>query len=567
MLSSLHEALQFHSQKRPDEVAFVFLANGEDPDKPMTYRELDQAARSRAAAILSDSARDARVILACPPGLEFVRALLGCMYAGVVAVPVQVPSRLQSLERLRKIADDAGTSMVFTPAETRDDLLESFGDSPLLDGLTLISTDVPAAPPLPSPRPSDLALLQYTSGSTGDPKGVMITHANFISNVLETDRTWPFRSDATFVSWLPHIHDMGMMFGIVAPLYAGAPSYLMTPQSFIRRPGRWLEAISRFRGTHAAAPSFGYELCVTDACRNGIGDLDLSSWQAAGNGAEPVRWTVIQSFIQTFRPAGFRARAMSPGYGLAENTLKVTASPHDREPAALWVCPLALGEGRVKALDEKSESAVPLVGCGVSVAGTEVRVVDPVTRMPCPPDSVGEIWISGPCVARGYWGRSAETREVFHARIEGQAGEFLRTGDLGFLYQGELYISGRLKDLIIRNGRNFYPHDIEMSVEAADGGLHPNCAAAFSVDDGTVERLIVVVEASGSVLRITGAQTLVKRVCESVYDRQRLIVDDVVLVRRGAIPRTSSGKVQRRACRKQYLNDSLNSTALAGRKA
>ncbi|WP_241562224.1 fatty acyl-AMP ligase [Streptomyces hoynatensis] len=585
-MQTLPEALRLRSARHPDTIAYTFLAEGEEPAGALTYRQLDEdagrvAAALRAAGVPGPGRGASAVVLMYPPGLDFVRGLLGSMYAGVPAAPVPVPRRLLGIERLRRTAEDAGARVVLTTAAARAELLARFGDSPLLEGLTLLAGDELAhlAPgdwrePLPAPR--DVALLQYTSGSTGHPKGVMVTHANFLSNVRETDLLWPCAPAGTFVSWLPHFHDMGMLFGIVLPLWAGAPAYLMAPDAFIRRPGRWLEAMSRFRGTHAAAPSFAYELCVREARRLGLPPgLDLSSWRVAANGAEPVRWPVIEDFSRVFAPAGFRPEAMCPGYGLAENTLKATGSPGDRRPVVLRLAVEALNEDRVEPATGPGTRQVELVGNGVAVGETTLRIVDPLTREPCPPGRVGEIWVAGPCVAAGYWGKERETEETFRATLAdpaaGAAGDaaprtFLRTGDLGFLHEGELFVTGRLKDVIVRKGRNFYPQDIELSAERADPGLRPNCAAAFSVDDGTFERLVVVVEADGRVVRETGVAALCERIREAVFEGQRLDVEDVVVVRRGSVPKTSSGKVQRRACRERYLAGELAPAAPGGER-
>jgi len=434
-----------------------------------------------------------------------------------------------------------------------------------LAGLTLVDVGSLERPPAgewtgPEVGPDDIALLQYTSGSTGNPKGVRVTHANFRANVAETDQLWPCRPDSAVVNWLPLFHDMGMLFGVVLPLWAGIPAYLMAPEAFIRRPARWLEAVSRFRGSHTAAPSFAYELCVRDATDNGTsGGLDLSSLRVAANGAEPVRWTTVRAFAETFAAAGFRSRAMCPGYGLAENTLKVTGSPEDREPTVLRLSAEALREGRVEhAPDSPADilgHVVDAVGCGTTVGATAVRIADPGTTAALPDDTVGEIWVNGPCVADGYHGRPEESAETFGARLAGaeDRGTWLRTGDLGFVHAGELFVTGRLKDVIIRKGRNHYPQDIEVSAESADAALRPNCAAAFSVDDGSAERLVLVVEADGRALRDGGPVGLRERVRDAVLDGQRLAPDEILLVRRGALPKTSSGKVQRRETRRRYL--------------
>ncbi|MER5794526.1 fatty acyl-AMP ligase [Streptomyces sp. NPDC001980] len=567
---TLPDALRLRSEKQPDETAYVFLRNGEEPHESLTYRELHEAARLRAAEFAAAGLSGGNAVLLYPSGLEFVRTLLGCMYGRVAGAPAQVPRRRDEVLRLRRIADDAGTSTVLTTAEVVRELRERFGDLPALAGLTLLATDAtahdPAVPdgdygtPTP-PAPADTALLQYTSGSTGDPKGVVVSHANFLANVVETDELWPSEPHGTVVNWLPLFHDMGMLFGVVLPLWAGVPSYLMAPDAFIRRPARWLEAIARFRGTHAAAPSFAYELCARAAAEGRTGGVgDLSSWRVAANGAEPVRWGTIRSFTDAFAPYGFDSRAMCPGYGLAENTLKATGTRQDRAPGVLWLSAEALRDGVAEPVGESAEGSVPVVSSGGTVARTRVRIVDPVTRQDLAEGRVGEIWVSGPCVAGGYLGRPEASEHTFRARLaqdDGSGATHLRTGDLGFLYGGELHVTGRLKDVIIRKGRNHYPQDIELSVERAAPGLHPNCAAAFACDDGDRERLVVVVEADGRVLNSVGLEGLCRRVGDAVREAHRITPDDVLVVRRGMLPKTSSGKVQRRACKKRYEDGEL----------
>ncbi|MER7842431.1 fatty acyl-AMP ligase [Kitasatospora sp. NPDC096077] len=588
-LPSLPEVLARRSAEQPDALAYAFLHNGEEIAETLTYRELDVRARAVAARLAALGQGGRSVVLLHPSGPGFVADLLGCMYAGVAAAPVQVPSRARGLARLRRIADDAGTSVLLTTAEVKRDLEDRFGALPELAGLTLHDPDslaaaaerrAPGAAADWRPGPigaEETALLQYTSGSTGTPKGVRVTHANFGGNVDETDRLWPCRGDARVVNWLPLFHDMGMLFGVVLPLWAGIPSYLMTPDAFIRRPARWLEAISRFGGTHAAAPSFAYELCARAVAEGGLPPgLDLSSWRVAANGAEPVRWQTISAFTAALAPAGFRPEAMCPGYGLAENTLKATGSPEDRLPTVLWLSAEELRAGRavevpdvpapadVVPADVVLADVVPSIGCGGPVGDSLVRIVDPDTRATRPDGEVGEIWVSGPCVAAGYHGRAEESERTFRARRADrtESRSWLRTGDLGFRHRGELFITGRIKDVVIRQGRNFYPQDIELSAENADPGLHPNCAAAFSADDGTRERLVLVVEADGRTLR-GGGEDLRGRIHRAVHEGQRLEPDEIVLVRRGSLPRTSSGKVQRRETLRRYLDGEFGAAGAA----
>lgn len=562
---TLADALRLRGEKQPDQTAYVFLLNGEDPHETLTYGRLHSDARMRAAAFAAEGLSGDSAVLLYPSGLEFVRTLLGCMYARMASAPVQVPRRREEVERLRRIADDAGTSTVLTTAEVAREMRERFGDMAELSGLTLIATDAlrydPDAVGPTLPGPEDIALLQYTSGSTGDPKGVMVSHANFLANVVETDELWPCEPGGTVVNWLPLFHDMGMLFGVVMPLWAGIPSYLMAPESFIRRPARWLEALARFGGTHAAAPSFAYELCVRAAAEGKTAAVgDLSRWRVAANGAEPVRWTTLRAFTDAFAPHGFDPRAMCPGYGLAENTLKATGSRQDQEPTVLWLSAEALRNGTAQPVGDGAADAVPLVGSGSVVGRTRVGIVDPATHRLLVDGQVGEIWINGPCVAQGYHGRAEATEETFQARVtnpELSGIPQLRTGDLGFLHDGELFVTGRLKDVIIRKGRNHYPQDIELSAELAIPGAHPNCAAAFSSEDGERERLVVLVEADGRLLNSLGAEEICRRVHEAVRERNRITPDDVLVVRRGTVPKTSSGKVQRRACKRRYENGDL----------
>jgi long-chain fatty acid adenylase/transferase FadD26 len=569
---SLPEALRMRSEQQPDDTAYVFLCDGETPGDALTYRQLSEAVSLRATWFRSTGFGGERAMLLYPSGLEFVSTLIGCMCADVVAVPAQVPTRRRSLQRLRRIADDAGTTTVLTTGPVRSDLLERFAGTPELAGLNLIDSESAVAGQtdgLGLDTPTEgIALLQYTSGSSGDPKGVIVTHDNFRSNVAELVELWPPGPDGTVVSWLPLFHDMGLLFGVVLPLWTGTRSCLMPPESFIRDPLRWLRAISRLGGTHAGAPSFAYELCVRAAEARGLpADIDLSGWRVAVNGAEPVRWHTIERFTEAYAPAGFRPEAMCPGYGLAENTLKASGCPEDRKPTVLWLPAEDLAAGRVDPLAAPAKDTgpgaaktIPLVGCGVTATTTRVRIVDPETLLACPDRQVGEIWIKGPCVAAGYYHRPAESAATFRARIADRPadGTWLRTGDLGFLHDGELFATGRLKDVIIRQGRNYYPQDIELSAERADSALRPNCAVAFSVDDGTKELLIVVLEVDGGRLR-DGGEDLRQRIRDGVWEAQRLAVDEVVLTRHGSLPKTSSGKVQRRATRQRYLAGEFSS--------
>ncbi|MBB1252297.1 fatty acyl-AMP ligase [Streptomyces sp. OF3] len=553
-----------HAEQTPDAVAYVHLRDGEEIGEQATYAELSADVRTRAAALAGLAAGRRSAVLMYPNGLEFIRAWLACTATGIKGAPLQVPSRRQAVRRLRTVADDARTTLVLTTCEVRDRVLDDFAGLPELDGLEFVATDGlrPPAAGTASPEPalSDVALLQYTSGSTGDPKGVMVTHANFWANASEMDELWPFAEDGSVVSWLPFFHDMGLLLGVVLPLWAGRPAYLMGPEAFVRRPARWLEALSRFGGTHAAAPNFAYDLCVrADGPR---GPLDLSRWRVAINGAEPVRAHTVAEFTGKFAPHGFDPKAMCPGYGLAEYTLKISGSPSDVEPGPLVVDAHALGSGRVVRVTDDADGApgtATVMSCGHTVADARVRVVDPRTLRAVGDDEVGEIWASGPCVAAGYLGREEESERTFRARIvdEEDEGPFLRTGDMGFVRGGEVFVTGRLKDLIIVKGRNHYPQDLEHTVENSHPLLRPASSAAFAVDDGEREAVVVVVEGDRRILTYASADEVTAAVRGALLEHHRIEVADVVLIRRGTLPKTTSGKVRRRSCAQRYASGDL----------
>jgi len=403
----------------------------------------------------------------------------------------------------------------------------------------------------------NLAYIIYTSGSTGRPKGVMVTHGNLMANLRDLCGGWEHTADSVPVSWLPFFHDMGLIYGMLAPVYAGSPAYFMAPLAFLQSPVRWLRAFSHYRGTHAAAPNFAYDLCVRKVRERDREGLDLGSWRVAVNGAEPVRADTLDRFVEAFGPLGFRRRTFCPGYGLAEPTLTVPATPAADEPVSLAVRADALEQNRVAEAGAEDDGARTLVGCGDSVIDTRVAIVRPDERTRCDDDEIGEIWVAGATVAAGYWNRPEATGETFGARLATGEGPFLRTGDLGFVRDGHLYVTGRRKDVIIIRGQNHYPQDIEKTVEECHPAMRaPGCGAAFPVDVGGEERLVVVQEIDRKA-RDVDEEDVVECVREAVSRNHELQAHDVVLLRPGGVLKTSSGKVQRRACREAYLDGTL----------
>ncbi|AUX23898.1 peptide synthetase [Sorangium cellulosum] len=563
--ATLVALLRRRAEQRPSGHAYTFLLDGETDARSMSYGELDLRARALAAELEDCARAGERALLLVPPGLDFIAAFFGCLYAGLVAVPVPLPQRKRGLLRVLAIVRDCRPSVVLTTeaflgavAVLRDD--PSLAE---LSHLRCVAVDTVRdgqgdAWRAPRVTAETVAFLQYTSGSTGTPKGVVLTHGNLLRNELVIQRAFAHSEESVIVGWLPPHHDMGLIGNILQPLYVGVPCVQLSPDQFLMRPRRWLDAISRYRATTSGGPNFAYELCVRKIPPEQRGGLDLGSWKVAFNGAEPIRAATLERFAEAFAPAGFRRDAFYPCYGLAEATLLVTGGAADAPPIVRAVDRAALAEGRA-ALDPRDpEAGVPLVGCGGSPAGDEVRIVDPETLRACEDERVGEIWAAGASVAQGYWERPEETAATFEARLATGEGPFLRTGDLGFFSRGELYVTGRLKDLIIVRGRNLYPQDIELTAEESHPGLRAGGGAAFSVEVDGEERVVVVQELGRRASAPSDPAELGAAIERAVADRHEVAVHAVVLIKPGSLPRTTSGKVQRRACRGRFLDGSLD---------
>ncbi|HEX2225127.1 MAG TPA: amino acid adenylation domain-containing protein, partial [Thermoanaerobaculia bacterium] len=566
------DLLRARSAAEPQRPACTFLADGEEVADRLSYGELDAWARGIAARLLAEGPDVAgeRALLLFPPGLEFVAAFLGCLYAGVVAVPAYPPRPGRKAGRLEAIAADARPRFALTTAQIAARWGGLAADSEALGAVRCLQVpERGEAVPVELPRigPETLAFLQYTSGSTATPKGVEVRHSHLLFMERLIGEVFEQGPESVVVGWLPLYHDMGLIRNLLQPLYAGAHCVLMSPVAFLRRPRRWLEAISRFRGTTSGGPSFAYELCAERIGAEERAGLDLSSWRVAFNGAEPVRAATLAHFAEAFAACGFRAEASQPCYGLAEATLLVSGVRSGRGPRVLSVRAEPLQRGRIESADpeEAGERKVDLVGCGAVPSAQRVEIVNPVTLRRSAPGQVGEIWVAGPGVCSGYWRRPEETARDFDARIAGPQGEepdgpFLRTGDLGFLADGELFVTGRFKDLIILRGRNLYPQDVEWTAEHSAPELAVAGGAAFSVEVDGEERLVVAHEVKPRVrLDHAGTERLAAAVRRAVAEEHEAQVYEVVLLAPGALPKTSSGKVQRRECRKLYLAGELES--------
>ncbi len=548
--ATLIELLDQRALQQPDQLAYTFLPDGDTNELHLSYRELRRRARAIGATLQLIGAKGERALLLYTPGLDFIEGFFGCLYSGIVAVPAYPPdpARLnRTLPRLQAVITDAEATLVLTTSPILEMAKLIFAEAPDLKALHWLATDIVMAnvDEVSQPecaRSGDLAFLQYTSGSTGHPRGVMLTHANLLHNASLIFQVYEHTETDSYVSWLPVFHDMGFMMGVLQPLFAGIRSIVMSPTSFLQRPARWLEAISHYKATTSGGPNFAYELCVRKITAEDAAALDLSSWSVAFNGAEPVRSETLDRFVSRFGPCGFQRAAFNPGYGLAEATLMVTSGRKASLPIV------------------KDTRSKLMVACGGTLPGQRVIVVDPESLTELKDGQVGEIWVSGPSVAKGYWNRREATDQIFNAYLsDSDEGPFLRTEDLGFIEHGELYITGRIKDLIIIRGLNHYPQDIEWTVERCHAALRPGCGAAFTVDADGEERLVIVQEVDTR--KEADLDHVIETVREAVAAEHDLQVYAVALIKPRQISKTSSGKIQRRDSRRKFLDGTLDAVA------
>ncbi|RKH03264.1 amino acid adenylation domain-containing protein [Corallococcus carmarthensis] len=567
--STLVELLRVRASTQGDRRGFTFLLDGETDEAHLTYAELDQKARAIAAALQARGAQGQRALLLYPPGLDYIAGFFGCLYAGVIAVPIYPPDPMRlarTLPRLLAISQDAQATVALTT-----DFIYGMGEmlfeqAPELRELHWIATDTLDAEVAegwkdPGVATDTRVFLQYTSGSTSSPKGVVLTHGNLLHNSKLIHECFGHSTQSQGVIWLPPYHDMGLIGGIIQPLFGGFPVTLFSPVDFLKRPMRWLEAISRYKATTSGGPNFAFDLCVRKSTPEERAKLDLSQWDLAFNGAEPIMPDTLRRFAEAFGPQGFRSEAIYPCYGLAEGTLIASGGDKRELPVQRTVDGGALKDNRVVAKEAASPGAQTLVGSGRNLTDQRLVIAHPETGAPLPPGQVGEIRVAGPSIAQGYWGRDEQTRTTFQQPLAGtgDATPYLRTGDLGFLADGELFVTGRLKDLIIIRGRNHYPQDIERTVESAHPAIRPGCTAAFSIEQDDEERLIVVTEVDRRAVERDGVDldALAQGIRQAVAAGHDLQAQGVVLLGPGAIPKTSSGKIQRFATRAEYVADTL----------
>jgi amino acid adenylation domain-containing protein len=549
---------------KADATAYTFLTDGERAEATLTYAQFDARARAVAAVLSGLAPAGSRALILYPPGLDYLVAFFGCLYAAMVAVPAYPPRQARGAGRLRAIFGDARPAVALASPAIRAELSERADGEPALPGIAWCAVEEVSEaeaerwtpPPL---HAGSLAFLQYTSGSTGSPKGVMLTHANLIDNQEMIRAGFAHDEQTIFVGWLPLYHDMGLIGNVFQPLFLGIPCVLFSPLHFLERPVRWLQAITRYRGTTSGGPNFAYELCVRKVTPEDRASLDLSTWTVAFNGAEPVRADTLARFTRAFASCGFGATSFYPCYGLAEASLIVSGGARDAAPVVRGFDKAALERRRVR--PEDGGGARQLVGCGRSLCKGQIAIVDPALRQPCQEDEIGEIWVAGPSVASGYYHNEDETDRVFSATLPGQEDTpFLRTGDLGFFHDGELFVAGRMKDLVIIRGRNHYPQDIERTAESSHPMLAPGGGAAFSMEAGGEERLVVLHEVHRH-CRGEDLARAIEAIRRAVAEEHEVQVHCVGLLKPGSLLKTSSGKVQRAACRSAFLDGSLPTVA------
>jgi amino acid adenylation domain-containing protein len=562
---SLVELLRWRASVQPDRLAYTFLEDGETKEVSLTYAELDRKARAIAALLQSVKATGERVLLAYPPGLDYIAAFFGALYAGAAAVPCYPPRPNRSLTRIETIITDAQATIVASTSAVLSKIKTPIAATSLLDQLRWLATDtidddLAAAWKEPEIDEDTLAFLQYTSGSSAQPKGVMVTHGNVLYNQRMIRTAFRQSEESVIVSWLPLYHDMGLIGGLLQPLYLGAKCIVMSPVSFLQRPLRWLRAISTYKATTSGGPNSAYELCIRKVAPEHRASLDLSNWAVAFNGSEPVRAETLERFAAAFEISGFRKESFFPCYGLAEATLIVSGGLKSELPIVKTLQAGPLEKNMAVEATTDFESARTVVSVGSSLLDEKIIIVNPETLASCTAGEVGEIWVTGPNVAQGYWNNPDETEAAFRVYLaETAEGPFLRTGDLGFMQDGQLFVTGRLKDLIIIRGLNRYPQDIELVVERSHLALRPGCGAAFSVELAGLERLVVAHEVErgwkGNLDQVIGS------IRQALAEQEEIQAHAILLVGAGTIPKTSSGKLQRHACRDAFLTSSLETLA------
>lgn len=561
------EVIQKRTCSDPNFVVFRFLSDGINEDGSYTYKQLEDRSKSVAASLQKIGKKGDNVLLLFQPGLAYVASLYACFYSGFVAVPAYPPRRNRGIERIYTIIEDSGANICLLSQQVYNDIQRNFTDDSKLSNIQWIVYDDIQDTDKDNFKeenilPEDIALIQYTSGSTGNPKGVMLTQLNLMYNSEYIRTTFGVDKESVGVHWLPLFHDMGLIGGLLQAAYVKCVNINIPPMAFLKNPLNWLKAIDKYRGTIAGGPNFAFDYCIQKTTEEERKELDLSSMKVFFCGAEPIRQQTMKKFVEDFAISKIKEEMLYPCYGMAETTLIVTGGVFSEKPKYLSINTSALSENKVIIEKENTPGTTDLVSSGKTWLNTKIEIVNPHTIKQVSENEVGEIWISGPTVATGYYGKPEESKMIFGAHIsDTNDGPFLRTGDLGFVYENELYITGRLKDIIIIRGVNYYPTDIEYLIQDNIPELKNNSGAVFPVTIDNSEKIVVVQELERTAMRNTDHNIILEKIRQIISEEMELETQAVVLIRTGSIPLTSSGKIQRRQTKFEYLNNELNIVA------
>ena len=565
LYKTLLDHLKHHTSKHPEQKVYIILKDGDSETMAITYKELLSEVKAIAVHLLKYGQTGHRALLLYEHAQDFIPAFLGCLHSGIIAVPAYPPDPIRlnrSLPRLVSIYKDVQPQLVLTTTSNLalvDGLISMYPEFKNTQWVSTNQVDKHLAQNWKYPHITEnsLAYLQYTSGSTQKPRGVMISHQQLLENQRVGKLLNDFTSDSIFAGWLPLYHDLGLMAYVIGAIYNDCLSVLMSPIHFLKQPFRWMKAISDYKATHNAAPPFGYDLCVKHTPTEMLDQLDLSSWKVAGIGAETVSMKTIEQFSTYFKACGFNKKAFRPTYGMAETVLYISGGVSQGN--ALTISRKALEKGRVVFTEKNSEDAYMITHSGHAGSGFHVAIVNQDTFEVCSNGTIGEIWLKGPSVAKGYYENSLATKHIFNAYIsDTHEGPFLRTGDLGFIKDKMVYVTGRLKDIIIVHGRNFYPQDIESIAQTSSPVIRKGCCVAFSIHIAGRERVFLVLEVKKKFLDKLNPDKTIHDILRSVTEYYELELYAVILVHPNTIPKTSSGKPQRSLCKKEFIEIKLS---------
>lgn len=556
---TISEIIKLRAALHPEKKAFTYLHNGIEESESVTFGQLHQSVMNLAGYLMSKNLQGSRVLMFYPAGLDFVKAFFACLQAGIVAVPAYPPRKNRSLGRIHAMVNDCQPAAILATEAIARDLERNFNEDSLLNKIPWIITDEISGSDEwiaeSTPSPDSLAFLQYTSGSTGNPKGVMVSHLNIMVNSYNLHRHFHTSGGTCSVLWLPQFHDMGLVLGMLQPVYAGYHAVFMSPVNFVAKPENWLNAISNFKATLTGGPNFSFELCSDKISETEKSEIDLSSLQMIFNGAEPVRAETLNRFYDEFKVCGLKPGTIFPGYGMAETTLSIAVLGVKHKRLFLQVDGPSLSKNLVVPVEDGSNESLKIVSVGVPEGDTLIKIVNPETFLESNTGEVGEIWVNGLSVAAGYWNNEQLTGELFKARLSNSELAWLRTGDLGFIYEGELYVTGRLKDLIIIRGRNYYPHDIEEVAGRSHKSIRKSYCAAFSADYHGSEQLVIVAELERTFLRKPNSEEIIRLIIQDVSGEFEIQPYRVSLVKTGSLFKTSSGKLMRKAIKNALFNN------------